>query len=396
MSEEIALNVLSLNCWGIPYVSRNRIARMNAISDKLVNESYDIVCLQELWSFQDFKMIRAKTREKLPHSHYFFSGVFGSGICIFSRFPIGDVMFHKWPLNGYVHRIHHADWFGGKGVGLCRIKVRNIDINVYVAHLHAEYCRENDEYIAHRVLQAFDTAQFIRMTKGGADAVILGGDLNTEPQDLAYRIICGVAGLSDACATNSIGLGTNECAKNSYTDLKAASKVPQGKRIDYILYIGSKQFQVDVCEFTHPFPTRVPDMDFSYSDHEAIMASFKLSKGCHGENVRNDTQTILKEAIKICETSLINVQRQRWWYLGISLILAIPLVISIGQDYLISGVASSIGLNLLRLFLTAVLCYTLFMSTLWNSLEKNALKAGCSAMELHLVKLTNAGNYCSR
>lgn len=41
--------------------------------------------------------------------------------------------------------------------------------------------------MAHRVLQAFDTAQFIKLTSGGADFVILAGDLNTEPGDLAYR-----------------------------------------------------------------------------------------------------------------------------------------------------------------------------------------------------------------
>lgn len=65
----------------------------------------------------------------------FFSGVAGSGICIFSRYPIGDVIFHKWPLNGYVHKIHHGDWFGGKGVGLCKIKVKNLEIQVYAAHV---------------------------------------------------------------------------------------------------------------------------------------------------------------------------------------------------------------------------------------------------------------------
>lgn len=110
--------------------------------------------------------------------------------------------------------------------------------------LHAEYCRENDEYNAHRVLQAFDTAQFIRMTRGSADAVILGGDLNTEPQDLAYRIICGVAGLSDACTKSANTFGTNECADNSYTNLSVARKLPQGKRIDHILYMGSKKYKV--------------------------------------------------------------------------------------------------------------------------------------------------------
>lgn len=37
--------------------------------------------------------------------------------------------------------------------------------------------------------------------------------------------------------------------------------------------------QVDVEDFMHPFPMRIPNMNFSYSDHEAIMATFKLSKG---------------------------------------------------------------------------------------------------------------------
>ncbi|XP_014211102.1 putative neutral sphingomyelinase [Copidosoma floridanum] len=396
MVEEIFLNVLTLNCWGIPYVSKNRLNRMNAIADKLTSEDCDIVCLQEVWSINDYRLIKGKTREKLPYSHYFFSGVLGSGVCMFSRYPIDDVIFHKWPLNGYVHKIHHGDWFGGKGVGLCRLKVHNLDVHVYIAHLHAEYCKENDEYTAHRVLQAFDTAQFIRMTKGGADAVILGGDLNTEPQDLAYKIICGVAGLMDACAKKSGSLGTNECANNSYTDLRVAEKEPNGKRIDYILYMGSKNYKIEVNDFSQPFPTRIPDTNFSYSDHEAIMASLKLTKGYQSEDANVDIRTSLKEAISICEKALHNIHRQRLWYLFFSFILIISLIWSMGLDYLISSIILSIGFNILRLFLTAVLCYTLFMSSLWNSLEKNALKAGCSAMELQLVRLSkNLDNNCN-
>lgn len=98
--------------------------------------------------------------------------------------------------------------------------------------------------MAHRVLQAFDTAQFVRMTSGSADAVILAGDLNVEPQDLAYRIICGVAGLTDACPNSASHIGTNESANNSYTDSKLARTRPEGKRIDYILYLDSNAVKV--------------------------------------------------------------------------------------------------------------------------------------------------------
>lgn len=57
---------------GIPYVSPNRNARMTAIADKFATENYDIICLQEIWSINDFKMIKAKTQEQLPYSHYFY------------------------------------------------------------------------------------------------------------------------------------------------------------------------------------------------------------------------------------------------------------------------------------------------------------------------------------
>lgn len=380
MTDEILINILTLNCWGIPYVSPNRSARMTAIADKFATENYDIICLQEIWSINDFKMIKAKTQEQLPYSHYFYSGVIGSGLCILSKFPIKDVIFHKWPLNGYVHKIHHGDWFGGKGVGLCKLQIHNWNVNVYIAHLHAEYNRHNDEYIAHRVLQAFDTAQFIRMTSGGADSTILGGDLNTEPQDLVYRIICGVAGLTDACSNSSSNLGTNECANNSYTNTKHANTFPDGKRIDHILYQGTKNVKIEIINFQHPFPNRIPYKNFSYSDHEAIMATFKFSIG-ESKIINIDIKDSLKEAINICETSLKNVRRQRFWYLLLGCILIIPLIWSIGLDCSFTSLDVIIGLNIGRIFLTAILCYTLFMSSIWNSVEKNALKAACLGID---------------
>lgn len=53
--------------------------------------------------------------------------------------------------------------------------------------LHAEYDRDCDDYKAHRVIQSFDTAQFIESTRGDSVLQVLAGDLNTEPGDLAHR-----------------------------------------------------------------------------------------------------------------------------------------------------------------------------------------------------------------
>jgi sphingomyelin phosphodiesterase 2 len=63
--------------------------------------------------------------------------------------------------------------------------------------LHAEYDRQNDEYLAHRVVQAFDTAQFIKLSSYPGEISLVAGDLNTEPNDNAFHVIKHVTGLKD-------------------------------------------------------------------------------------------------------------------------------------------------------------------------------------------------------
>ena len=81
-----------------------------------------------------------RTQSVLQYSHYFYSGIYGSGLCILSKYPIVMAMFHSWAVNGYVHRIQHGDYFGGKGVGLCKIRINQEIINVYIAHVSLVLC----------------------------------------------------------------------------------------------------------------------------------------------------------------------------------------------------------------------------------------------------------------
>lgn len=103
--------------------------------------------------------------------------------------------------------------------------------------MHAEYDRESDDYNAHRVVQAYDTAQFIQSTRGDSVLQVLAGDLNTEPGDLAYRILMVASGLRETYNEVDCGeIGTNECNFNTYTPDHTKKNSPKGKRIDYILY----------------------------------------------------------------------------------------------------------------------------------------------------------------
>lgn len=64
-----------------------------------------------------------------------FSGLIGSGCCIFSRFPILEVLQTRYSLNGAPYKLHHGDWFGGKSIGLAKIRIDDKILHVYVTHV---------------------------------------------------------------------------------------------------------------------------------------------------------------------------------------------------------------------------------------------------------------------
>nr|XP_022902888.1 putative neutral sphingomyelinase [Onthophagus taurus] len=383
--------IFSLNCWGIPIISKDRNARFKAISEALSTSAYDVVCLQEVWAESDFILIKEKVETSLRYSHYFYSGVIGSGICVFSKYPILDVFFHQWTVNGYVHKIQHADWFGGKGIGFCKLLVDGFNINIYSAHLHAEYNRLNDEYQCHRVQQAYDTAQFIQQTSGLADLIVLAGDLNTEPEDLAYRIIVHLTGLKDSFlevkedSKEIHKIGTNESFYNSYADKKAIRSGDAGKRIDYIMYGCPKNPNIKITtkKYCQPLPRRVPEKSFSYSDHEAITATLQIEKGLDEiEELDRDTCTaILEECILISNTALRNLRTKRFGYWILTCLLFLILVSSTpfnapdGYNYLV---------HFGRLLVTLLMAYLFFMGSLWYKMEFHGILAGKLAMEVGL------------
>ncbi|XP_059490809.1 putative neutral sphingomyelinase [Neocloeon triangulifer] len=391
------LSIFTLNCWGIPFLSKDVPVRMNAIANFLAQCSFDVICLQEVWSNSDYELIKNRVQDNLPYSHYFHSGVIGSGLCIFSRYPIIDSLFHQWAVNGYVHKIQHGDWFGGKGVGLCRILVGEHHVNVYTAHLHAEYDRENDEYLAHRVVQAFDTAQFIKLSSSPHEISVVAGDLNTEPYDNAFHIIKHVPGLHDCQDYKSEELMTNEAKSNNYRLMTAASPTAPGKRIDFILFKPPQGVSVDVRDFGYALPGKVEGTDLSYSDHEALLAVLSINFSMKSDdNKVSEVQTLrvnaLEKAINVCEEALHDLkQKQLRLTYGVVFTLLALLATHILLPKLLPDGPLATGFNVvlhLSLLLTEV--FLLFMITIWHRMEVNGINAGKLGMQLTLDKLINA------
>uniref|UniRef100_A0A6A7FNX4 sphingomyelin phosphodiesterase n=1 Tax=Hirondellea gigas TaxID=1518452 RepID=A0A6A7FNX4_9CRUS len=283
-SNNFDVRILTLNVWGIPGVSKDRVPRLEAICEQITSaaEPYHFVMMQEVWSINDYNIIALKLKPVLRYSHFFFSGVIGSGLCMFSSTPLNSVHFHNWSVNGLPHKVYHGDWWGGKGVALASTTLHGHNIVIATAHLHAVYHHLQDEYLHHRVVQAYESSQVLGWCASAAHTLILAGDFNCEPHEVPYRLLRYNAGLRDAFidAPNKPvdGIGaTNETPGNSYTSVSALRQDPTGKRIDHILYrpAANVKCKVQLCDL--PWPLRVPGASYSYSDHEAVRAVFSIT-----------------------------------------------------------------------------------------------------------------------
>jgi sphingomyelin phosphodiesterase 2 len=78
---------------------------------------------------------------------------------------------------------------------------------------------------------------------------------------------------------------TNEAVGNTYRMMTAPSEDAPGKRIDYLLFKPSKGVKVDVQEFKYALPNKIPNLEKSYSDHEALVAILKVDKSFDEEEV---------------------------------------------------------------------------------------------------------------
>lgn len=198
-----SLRVITLNCWGLKYISKLRHARLTEIGRQLAIASPppSIVGLQECWTQQDYLAIRELTKDVLPYGKFYWSGIFGGGLAILSKWPIEESSMYRYPLNGRPAAFYRGDWYVGKGVACARIRIgpgtKDV-VEVFCTHLHAPYEQEpNDSYICHRTAQAWEIAKLMRHAAERGHMVLGLGDFNMVPLSLAHRIIEAHSPVSD-------------------------------------------------------------------------------------------------------------------------------------------------------------------------------------------------------
>ena len=156
------MEVLTLNCWGLKYLSKAREQRLRAIADRIADTHHDIVTLQEIWvESQDWQYMRAVCADRYPHGRFFLTGAFGSGLAVLSRHPIVSMDTHMFRLTGTPVFVHQGDWIAGKGCGCVTIAHPALGlVDVHTAHFTALGSQMGPEIQrAFRTTEAYELAQ---------------------------------------------------------------------------------------------------------------------------------------------------------------------------------------------------------------------------------------------
>jgi endonuclease/exonuclease/phosphatase family metal-dependent hydrolase len=269
-------SVLSFNTWGVPLFSRDRAARMRAIARAIAEMDVDVVGLQEVFYAKDRRLlVESAARAGLTYSHYFQSGIVGSGLLTLSRYPIVDTTFRRFQLNGRPQDLVRVDYYAGKGVGRVRVVTPDGPVDVYNAHLIAPYLEFGpDRFAAHRVAQAVEIGHYVDEHSRDVAAVLVG-DMNCLPDDVTYEAIVASGNLVEACGDVSPDpAGAVLAQRNGYATIHPPD------HFDYVFgRSGTKQcLTSNRTRFVlGGAPDPNPDGLLGYSDHYGVLAEFELT-----------------------------------------------------------------------------------------------------------------------
>ncbi|KAL5495133.1 ISC1 [Sanghuangporus weigelae] len=299
-----AIRVLTLNCWGLKYVAKDRKERIRAIASSLAQSDYDIVALQELWVFSDYEYIRTSVDKRLPHAKFFYSGALGAGLAILSRFPIIAASIYPYSLNGHPTDLGAGDWMVGKAAASVVINHPVLgEAEVFNTHFIAKGGDVGPEHLrAHRMVNAWELSKLVRISASLGRYIIVAGDFNSIPTSLPMKIIRDYGGLLDAWmelhpdtdvirttsspknAIERYGV-TADSPLNSYSAAKHLDPIARthfGKRLDYIFYREpgerylSERPMLKCSKSQVVFSDKVPGRSFSFSDHFGIEATIDI------------------------------------------------------------------------------------------------------------------------
>jgi sphingomyelin phosphodiesterase 2 len=253
LSEPITLKVVTFNVWDY-YVFPDHRMRMKEIGRFLKWLDPDLVGMQEAFLKKDRELMLEQLKgSRLLYSHYYPSGLSGSGLMILSAFPISETSFQQYTEGGPWYKPWQGDWYAGKGVALARIDLPGDSgsLDFYNTHAIAGYEKYNDLHVEERLSQMKDLAAFVEASSSNAAPAILVGDMNCGPGDEEYEAVIEDAGLVRLMNIDS--------------------------RIDHIFGIGNSNYDFSVVETRELSRFTTEDgEEITLSDHNCYVSEIKI------------------------------------------------------------------------------------------------------------------------
>ncbi|KAI8885180.1 DNase I-like protein [Backusella circina FSU 941] len=395
------LSVLSLNCWGLFFVSKQRAFRLNAIGHALLTQTVDIVALQEVWMRTDYEQLKTILSEKLPYSCYFQSGTLGSGLALFSKFPIRSSTYLAFTLAGRPLKVLEGDYYVGKGCGSVCIEHPTLGaMDVYTTHLQACYGGK-DEYEAQRITECWQIVNQVRSSIAQKRHVILAGDFNSIPSSLCYKLLTttSVTDSWHACHQHEMEenkslfeqnqLSLSKCIEcfgitcdsplNTWTKHYLKQQPHQkeiGDRLDYI-------FSTLVCKQSEVVLTGcIPETDMSFSDHFGVHSRFRLEEEAPIQ--KQDQQIpLIKEMIQVLKRDharAVTRTHRLLTLFGTCVLTVLALLVSV---WFVPKVASAL-LALVVCALSVVATIALIVGFVFGKREERSLAQYITDMTFHI------------
>lgn len=357
------IRVLSLNIWALMHVPSAETRTAYFLEH--VMPQYDIIALQEVWHERErAQIVSSAFSAGLVYSHIWTQGVgfpgwagsSGTGLMLLSRYPITEVFWKRYSINGKPYKLLHLDYMGAKGMGVATVRVPGAaDVDVYCTHLHACYVDqkhelEKDEYIAHRVSQAYEAAQLIRRSRKPSLSVLMG-DLNSSSASIVIQLFKRYAGLTSA--TEQL-CSAQDCGTFGTRDNIYSYSTHSPSQLDHIMYCSSN-WSLTHCAIVK---TRLPDST-PLSDHWAVEAQFDFTPCSLVPSL--EYTGVLESILHILRVKGIQDARSRRTFHGLRgvlfLLLAITLKSMIPDAVLILlSIAGTMEILLCQMVVTDEIC----------------------------------------
>lgn len=245
----VNLDLLTMNLWGLPWpVARARRARKRRFLSHLLEETYDIVGIQELWW---------PWRSSLPLEHFDLPpSVRDSGLALAGRLKAGtDVHVEHFRDRTGIERLKHKGMLAATVVA-----GPGVEIAVYVTHLQAG--RRGAAVRARQIDQLLE-----RLDAETRPAVVMG-DFNLFEHEVddhrsAERI--ADAGFIDAAEAGGAAHATY-CSKNPYVRRRN-----HAERFDRVLLrdAAENRFEIVSVDVCHA-------LELPFSDHHPVHVRTRL------------------------------------------------------------------------------------------------------------------------